>query len=161
MSVLYCSKQTTAPRFIGPQNRSKNHQVNVYVALKEYGWEAGENLLSFVIWLHAVLSLNSLKVTDFPTLKTNYVLGRKTCGILNGVLPTATLSNTQTSSMNNNNWKLVKIKGAHASHSWNFGAQLGQQLRNCRNWEGERGVRAAGYFKEPAQDDGEVQDCFQ
>lgn len=81
--------------------------------------------------------------------------GRETSVILNGVLPTATLSNTQTSDTNSKRWKLLRIQRAHASHLWNLGAATGvQELRG-------RGVRATGYFKEPAQGDSEMQDYFQ
>lgn len=41
--------------------------------------------------------------------------GRETSGILDGVLATATLSNTQTSDTINKRRKLKKIQRAHAS----------------------------------------------
>lgn len=132
-----CSIAASRLNFIGSQNRYKNYQVSIYVVLKGHGWTAGGNLLGYVVLVAACwLSLNFLKVKDFPSLKTTGMPGRETSGILDGILPTATLSNTQTSDMNNRRWKLLKIQRAHASHLRNLGAQLGQQ-QWCRNWEGE------------------------
>lgn len=81
--------------------------------------------------------------------------GRETAVMLDRVLATATLSNTQTSDTNSNRWKLLRIQRAHENHLWNLGAATAvQELRG-------RGVRVAGYFQVPAQGDDEMQDYFQ
>lgn len=81
--------------------------------------------------------------------------------MLDGVLPAAGLSYTQTSDRKNNRWNLLKIQKVHASNSWNLGAWLGQLEGGGEEMGRGKGMSAADYFKESVCDNSEMQAHFQ